>query len=204
MLFIPNFKLEQMKCFILNLLLVSCSVFLAAQESLIADIMKVEAVNITIGEEQQEKLADYESELANMTAQLDEDLQKLGEDYAADVTQLIESFTETMSEGDEKVIKNEKRRVGTQTNTLTFNLIRDKKMAIQRYENDMKLEIRKLSIPVGKMKDKELTDSVNDYKDNIHKEFEANKRVLKAFKATEHIQRTHFTDSPSSSEDSSN
>lgn len=169
------------------------------QESLIADIMKVEAVNITIGEEDQEKVDEYDADLSENTTKLDEELQKFSEDYAADVTKLISGFTDVMGKGDEKIIKNEKKRVSTSANTLTFNLIRDKKRAIQRFENAAKIDLRKLPIPIAKMKEKDLKDSVEEYKENIHKEFEANKRVLMAFKATEHVNKTHISEMPSTS-----
>lgn len=185
-----------MKNLLLILLSLATASMISAQESLIADIMAVDPVNITIGEEDQKKVDEYDKRLSESTTKLDEELQKLGETYAKDVTKLIEGFTGTMDKGDEKVIKNEKKRVSTSTNTYTFNLIKNKKQAIQRFENNASIEIRKLPKPIAKMKTKELSDKVEEYRDNIHKEFEANQMVLKAFKATEHVKKTHVSEMP--------
>ncbi len=183
-----------------NLLLIILSLAtvsaLSAQESLIADIMSVDPVNITIGEEDQKKVDEYDERLSDETTKLDEELQKLGETYAKDVTKLIEGFMSIMEKGDEKVIRNEKKRVTTSTNTYTFNLIKNKKSAIQRYENRANIEIRKLPKPIAKMKTKELGEKLEEYRDNVHQEFEANQKVLKAFKATEHVKKTHISEMP--------
>ena len=63
--------------------------------------------------------------------------------------------------------------------------------------------MRGLPRPIMKVKEKELNTLAEEYRDKIHEEFEANQRVLKAFKATEHIKKTMFSDiapSDSSSE----
>lgn len=156
--------------------------------------MDVAPVNITIGEEDQQKVDEYDAKLTEEQTALDEKLAKLGEDYAAKVTDLITKFTSTMEKaGDEQVIKNEKQRVETQTNALTFNLIKDKKAAVQNFKNVLNSTMRPLPRAVSKMKEKELDDVIEDYKEKMHQEFEANKRVLRAFKATEHVTKTQYT-----------
>lgn len=188
-----------------NLILSFVAVFLVfpliSQESLIASIMNVDPVNITIGEADQKKVDEYDAANSEATVKLDEELAELGTEYAEQVTKLIEKFSETMTKGEERIIKNEKQRVETQTNSLTFNLIRDKKSAIQRFDNKMSSMIRSLPKPISKMKDKELNDVVEEYKKTIHTEFEANKRVLRAFSATEHITKTHISDVTPTSEE---
>lgn len=188
-----------------NLLLALCSFVMGssiyAQGSLIADIMSVDPVNITIGEEDQKKVDEYDANLTDSTTELDEKLAELGEDYAEKVTKLIEGFSDIMNKGEEKIIRNEKQRVTTSTNTYTFNLIKNKKAAIQRFENDASIELRQLPKPISKMKKKELEEKVEEYRDNIHKEFEANQMVLKAFKATEHVKKTHISEMSADSSD---
>ncbi len=166
---------------------------MTAQESLIAGIMNIDPVNITIGEDDQKKVDEYDASFTEETATLDEELAKLGETYAESVTKLIEKFSESMTKGEEQIIKNEKQRVGTQTNSLTFNLIKDKKSAIQRFKNKLSSQQRSLPRAVAKMKEKEMEDVVDDYKKKIHQEFEANQKVLRAFKATEHVTKTQYT-----------
>jgi len=187
------YKQQYMKNLIISALIALCSYSVSAQESLIAGIMDVAPVNITIGEEDQAKVDEYDQTVTEETAKLDEKLAKLGEDYAKGVTDLIQKFTSTMDKGEEQIIKNEKQRVETQTNALTFNLIRDKKAAVQGFKNVLTSGMRPLPRAVSKMKAKELEDIVEEYKDNMHTEFEANKRVLRAFKATEHVTKTQYT-----------
>jgi len=179
-----------MKNLIIPALIAMFSFSVTAQESLIAGIMDVAPVNITIGEEDQKLVDEYDAKLTEETTELDERLAKLGEEYASKVTDLVSKFTGTMEKaGEEQAIKNEKQRVETQTNALTFNLIKDKKAAVQGYKNTLVSLMRPLPRAVSKMKEKELQDVVDEYKDNIHQEFEANKRVLRAFKATEHVTK---------------
>jgi predicted lipase len=98
-----------------------------------------------------------------------------------------------MTKGEERMIKNEKQRVETMSNSLTFNLIKDKKSAIQRFKNNLVANTRELPRAVAKMKEKEMEDVIDDYKEKVHAEFEANKRVIRAFKATEHVTKTQYT-----------
>ena len=180
-----------------NLLLIIIATFTAvtmtAQESLIAGIMQVDPVNITIGEADQKKVDEYDAKFAEETTNLDEELAKLGEAYAESVTKLIQKFSDSMTKGEERMIKNEKQRVETMSNSLTFNLIKDKKSAIQRFKNNLVANTRELPRAVAKMKEKELEDVIDDYKEKVHAEFEANKRVIRAFKATEHVTKTQYT-----------
>lgn len=166
---------------------------LFGQESLIAGIMEVDPVNITIGEEDQKNVDEYDAYVGEEQGKLDEQLAELGTTYAESVTKLIEKFSESMTKGDEQSIKNEKQRVETQANSLTFSLIRDKKSAVQKYKNSLTSKMRILPRAVQKMKEKEMEDVIDDYKENMHTEFEANKRVIRAFKATEHVTKTQYT-----------
>ena len=165
-----------------------------AQGSLIADIMKVEPVNITIGEENQKKIDEYDVIMEEAKAELEEDLASEGEDYAESITTLVTDFQDVLAEGEEQKIKNEKSALNSRANSLTFALIKDKKLILQRLVNKMTLEIRKLPRPVDKIKDKEMKTFADEYKDKFHEEFEANKRVLKAFQATEHVTKTHISE----------
>ncbi len=193
-----DIKLETMK----NLLLIfalSAVVSLAhGQESLIAGIMQVEPVNLTIGEEDQAKVDEYDAAYEEGKAEMEAKLTEQSEEYAAGVTELVENFTEVMTEGEERMIKNAKQGVNTKANSLTFALIKDKKMTIQQFHNDMSREMRALPRPIQKMKEKDLNTFVEEQRAKIHEEFEANQRVLKAFKATEHIKKTHISDMPAS------
>ena len=182
-----------MKNLLLTIIATVAALSMTAQESLIAGIMNIDPVNITIGEDDQKKVDEYDASFTEETATLDEELAKLGETYAESVTKLIEKFSESMTKGEEQIIKNEKQRVGTQTNSLTFNLIKDKKSAIQRFKNKLSSQQRSLPRAVAKMKEKEMEDVVDDYKKKIHQEFEANQKVLRAFKATEHVTKTQYT-----------
>ena len=166
---------------------------LFGQESLIAGIMEVDPVNITIGEEDQKNVDEYDAYVGEEQGKLDEQLAELGTTYAESVTKLIEKFSESMTKGDEQSIKNEKQRVETQANSLTFSLIRDKKSAVQKYKNSLTSKMRILPRAVQKMKEKEMEDVIDDSKENMHTEFEANKRVIRAFKATEHVTKTQYT-----------
>jgi len=49
-----------------------------------------------------------------------------------------------------------------------------------------------------------LSDVVSECRKNNDLEFEANQRVLKAFKATEHITKKHISDMPSSPSEEGN
>lgn len=182
-----------MKNLLLTIIATLAVFTLSAQESLIAGILNIDPVNITIGEEDQKKVDEYDATVLEETTALDEELAKLGEDYTESVTKLIEKFSESMTKGEEQIIKNEKKRVGTQTNSLTFGLIKSKKSAIQRFKNKLSSEQRQLPKAVAKMKEKEMEDVIDDYKEKVHQEFEANQRVLRAFKATEHITKTQYT-----------
>jgi len=194
MLFDLCVKPRYMKNLLLTIIVASATTLsMTAQESLIASIMNVDPVNITIGEEDQKNVDEYDARVTDETTKLDEAMAKLGETYASDVTKLIEKFTGTMTKGDEQTIKNEKKRVETQTNSLTFNLIKDKKAALQKFKNQLVSNMRELPRAVAKMKEKELEDVIDDHKDKIHMEFEANKRVLRAFSATEHVTKTQYT-----------
>lgn len=164
----------------------------------IADIMKVEPVNITIGEENQKLVDEYQSALDEEKTELDEMLQKHTDKYVEDITDLITNFTDVLAEGKEQLIKNEKSRVLTRSNSMTFRLIKDKKLEIQRFKNKVVSSIRGLPQPINKLKEKELKEIEEEYKEAAHTEFEENKRALKAFKATEHIQKTHISDMPAS------
>ena len=191
-----------------NLIAIALFIFtgvsVSAQESLIADIMQVDAVNLTIGEEAQKKIEEYETSYTEELGKLDELLGKQGEDYAAEVTKLIEGFTGSMEKGEEQLIINEKQNVTTMTNAKTFTLLKDKKKSIQDFENKMNIQLRGLPKEIMKEKDKELKDLVEDYRSKIKEEFSANQRVVKAFKATEHITKTDVKDMPSTDGGSDN
>jgi len=165
----------------------------------IADIMKVEPVNITIGEENQKLLDEYQKSFDEEKVELDEVLQKRTEKYVEDITDLIGKFTDVLAEGKEQLIKNEKSSVLTRSNSMTFQLIKDKKLEVQRFKNKMVSDIRGLPKPLNKVEEKKLTETVDEYLEAAHTEFEENQRVLKAFKATEHIQKTHISDMPAPS-----
>jgi len=199
---VSDLKQKEMKQYLLFSLLVMISIGLSAQESLIAGIMQVDPVNLTIGEEDQEKVDEYDAEFAEQQTELDTELAELGEEYANDITEMIEKFTNIMAEGDERKINNEKQSINTLANSRTFKLIKDKKATVQNFQNNRMIRMRDLPRPIQKMKEKELNTYVEDLRDKIHEEFEANQRVLKAFKATEHIKKTHISDMPETTDDS--
>jgi len=186
---------------LLSLVFIALAVLpLTAQESLIADIMQVEPVNLTIGEEDQENVEKYDTDYTEAQTELEEALTAHSETYAEDVTKLVEKFTETMTDGDERSIINEKQTVNSTANALTFALIKDKKATIQEFHNDMSQAMRELPGEIQKMKVKDLDTYVDEQRKLIHDEFEANQRVLKAFKATEHYTKTHVSEMPTETE----
>ena len=187
-----------MKNFLFTTFCMLSAFYISAQGSLIADIMKVEPVNLTIGEEDQKLVDEYDATYTEELAALDELLQEQSEDYAADITELIQDFTEMMEKGEEQLIKNEKQKVNTMSNSKTYSLIKDKKRSIQSFHNTMSSEMRELPRPIIKIKQKELDEIADEYRDKIHEEFEANQRVLKAFKATEHIKKIQYVEGQSS------
>jgi len=111
---------------LLVFVLVAFAMNLFGQDSPIADIMQVEAVNLTIGEEDQEKVDEYATSLEEGKTELEENLAKLSEDYAGEIGELVKKFTDSMEKGDERMIRNEKQGVNTKANSLTFGLIKNK------------------------------------------------------------------------------
>ncbi|MBT8190168.1 MAG: hypothetical protein HKN67_13345 [Saprospiraceae bacterium] len=161
------------------------------QESLIADIMNVDAVNINESEKYQEALEEYQKAYDEEVAKMDEALTKLGEDYVKEVTGLIDGFTKTLDEGVEKDVKNEKQSVVTQVTTLTMLLKSNKKKEIQNFKNVMDLEIRALPKTFASDKNKEVEEAMTERKGNIESEFKANQMVIAQFKNTEHLIKTN-------------
>lgn len=161
-----------------------------AQESLIADIMNVDAVSINDSEKYEEALNDYQEAYDDEIAKLDEVLAKLGEDYQKEVTGLVEDFSKTLEEAVEKDVKNSKQATVTQVTTLTMSLKSDKKKAIQDFKNVMDLEIRKLPKTFAKDKEMEVSKAIDERKATIEAEYKANTQVVAGFKNTEHLVKT--------------
>ncbi len=171
---------------------------LSAQESLITDIMNVDAVSVNESEKYEEVIAEYQKTYDDEIAKLDETLVKLGEDYQKEVTALVEDFSKTLEDADEKEVANVKQSVVTQVITLTMSLKSDKKKEIQNFKNILDPEIRTLPKVIVKEKEEERDAALAEYREKVESEFNANKMVIATFKNTTHLIKT---DKPTSSSD---
>ncbi|NNE27422.1 MAG: hypothetical protein HKN09_11315 [Saprospiraceae bacterium] len=175
--------------------------FISSQESLISDIMQVDAVNINDSEKYEEALADYQKAYDDQVARLDEALEKLGEDYKKEITGLIEGFTKTLEDAVEKEVKNEKQSVVTRSKTASMTLKSAKKKAIQDFINEMALEIRKLPKSFVEEKQKEIDTLVDEKRGAVESEYTANMQVIAGFNNTTHLTKSN-TPTASTSEGS--
>lgn len=182
-------------------LAVFCLGQINAQESLISDIMNVDAVNRVEGENDQEEDERYQKELDDEKARLEDNLTKLGEDYQKDVTDLIEDFTKMLEEGEEKEVNNLKQSIVTQVTTSTMTLKKDKKKAIQDFENEVRIMIRELPKSLQSYREEELVTFLEEQRQNVETEFDANTNVVTTFKNTTHLTVTPKTAGPPASSD---
>jgi len=167
-----------------------CALFLgitAQAQGLIGDIMNVETVNIELTEENEKLKAEYDETLEKETANLDDDLAKYDETYTDDVTKLIQDFTKSLEDGDEKVVINQKRRVVTRVKSMTMSHKKKKKDAVQLYINAMQIANRKLPDFMRSDADKEVKKTAADHLKTFDEEYIGNLDAVRGFEKKEHL-----------------
>lgn len=168
--------------------------------SLIADIMNVEAVNVSLDEGHEEARTEYEKNYEEKSSALEERMTKLNETYKKDVLGLIEEFTKVLDEGEQKYATNKKRSVSSRIRTLSMTLKKDKKEELQNFNNTMVPLIRELPNVFHAMKTKELKDKTKEDTKTFDAEYKANLQVLEAFKKKEHLVIKPVSENPTSDE----
>lgn len=158
-----------------------------AQESLIADIMNVDAVNAASTEDFQKAEEEYAAVKEKEKAKLDKDLEKLNSSYQKDVEKIIKGFMKVLEGGIEKEVENEKGIVQTQVNSLTIALRRDKKLAVNAYGVEMAKEIRELPKKMMKDKDEELETEKMEHFEQFEAEFHSNQKSISDFVNKQHV-----------------
>ena len=169
------------------LFFVALTMGLSAQESLIADIMNVDAVAPASTEDFQKAEEEYTKVMDKEKATLDKALEKLSTAYKKDVESVIKDFTKVLEGGIEKDVNNQKGIVQTAVNTATINLLRDKKLAVNAYGVAIQKAIRDLPKDLQQTKEKELETTKNEYFASFDQEFSANQSSLKSFMAKQHV-----------------
>ncbi len=177
-----------------NLFILALSVFLSsltvAQESLISDIMQVEAKPVNNGVDVDETKADYQKKFDDEKAKLDKTLEGLNEEYKKSITSLIEGFTKVQEGGIEQEIRNEKGKVVTNANSETVQLKNKKRNAVVQFKNAMSPLILKFAYhlkDLKKEKKEEIAQLEADMYAQFEEEYKANRSVISQFKATNHI-----------------
>ena len=158
-----------------------------AQESLISEVMNVDAVSAAQNDDVLKADEEYTALLEKEKAKLDKDLEKMGQSYVKDVEGEMKPFTKVLEGAVEKEVNNQKGIVQTAVNTLTINLKKDKKVLVNQFAAMLTTEIRDLPKPLRKDKEKELADMKKEYIDNISKEFVSNQKSIKDFMAKKHV-----------------
>lgn len=159
-----------------------------AQESLISDIMQVDAVEAASGEDMVKAEEEYQAGMEKERGKLDKALEKLDNSYKKDVGGIIKNFEKVLKGAVEKEVNNEKSTVQSAVNTLTIKLRREKKTTYHQFGNAMAAIIREL--PDKKMmqdKEKEVADIKKEYYDKFDQEFNSNQKSIKDFMQTQHV-----------------
>ena len=177
-----------------NLLILALISFILSpsigQESLIADIMQVEAKPVNNGVDVEETKADYQKKFDDEKAKLDKALEDLNEDYKKSITGLIEGFTKVQDKGIEQEIHNEKGRVVSAANSHTVQLKNKKRNAVVQFKNAMSPLILKFAYHLKDLK-KEKKEEIAQLEEELYQQFEqeydANRSVITQFKNTDHI-----------------
>lgn len=160
---------------------------LNAQESLISDIMNVDAVAPASTEDFQKAEEEYTKVMDKEKATLEKALEKLSADYKKDVEAIIKDFTKVLEGGIEKDVNNQKGIVQTAVNTSTINLRRDKKLAVNTFAVAIQKAIRDLPKELQQTKEKELETTKGEYLASFDQEFNANQSSLRSFMAKQHV-----------------
>jgi len=173
-----------------KLILLSLSLFMftfSFSQGLIGDLMNVETVNIELTEENEKLKAEYDEKLEKETASLDENLAKYDEDYQKEVGGLIEDFSKKLVDGDEKMVKNEKKRVISRVKSLTMSLKKNKKDAVQRFLNSLQIANRELPDFMRSDAGKEVKDTAAEKLKFFDEEYVANLDAVRGFEKKEHL-----------------
>lgn len=160
-----------------------------AQESLIADIMSVEPVEIVVSDSYKEAKEDFEKRMTDEKAKVDKLLDRHGEKYKKEVTALIKNFNKILAKGIEQDVKNEKDRIYTKCRSLSFALRKNKRFTVTQFQNRMTAEVNQLPKELKVEKEMEVKDVVSEFGEQFDAEFDANQKVIKAFKETEHLTK---------------
>lgn len=155
--------------------------------SLIADIMNVAPVTQTMDETTVEADTEYKEVLEEKKSDLEATLSKQGEQFKEDVGDVIEQFNKVLEKGVEQDVNVEKKRVITKVNTLSMNLLKNKKKTLMDFNGTVTQSIRKLPKLLVEEKEQELKDIISEYKEKFDVEYAANQGVIEGFKSTVHL-----------------
>lgn len=167
-----------------------CGTFVFSQESVLGDLMNVEPVILKADETTKEASEDFDKDLGENQAKVDKLLAKHSEKFKKDVGSLMGKFNKVLAKAIEQDVKNEKGKVATQVNSLANELFSAKKGVITDFENELNPMIRELPKAIRTDKEMAFEEVVNNYKESLQAEYEANKAVIKSFRQTEHIVTT--------------
>lgn len=175
-----------------KLLSIVCFAFLLgslnAQESLLTDIMNVDAVTAAENDDFIKADEEYTAFVEKEKERLDKDLEKLSSSFQKGVEKEIKTFQKVLDGAVEKEVNNQKRIVDSAVNASCINLKKDKKTAINKFAATLAIEIRNLpNKKLIKDKEAELVDLKKEYLTKVDQEFNANKKSVKDFLAKQHI-----------------
>lgn len=158
-----------------------------AQESLITDIMNVDAVGAAATEDYVKAEEEYASAMEKEKATLEKNLEKLGDSYKKDVERTIKDFQKILEGGVEKEVDNAKKIVQTQVNSMTIALRRDKKIAVNEFGVAMAKNIRDLPKKMMKDKEDELATTKEEYFGKFDQEYAGNQSSIDSFMSKQHV-----------------
>lgn len=179
-----------MKNILLLLIFVGVSYTVSAQGSLLGDLMNVAPVAAAETSTNEEAISTYTIIYDKRKAELDDDLNQLGETYKKEVGSVIERFSKVLAKGVDIDVKNEKTKVVTEVNSLTIKLRKDKQKAVTVFGNKIAPEIRDLPIDLRASKQKEIRNVSREMYSNFDEEYAGNQAIINQFKNTEHLTRT--------------
>lgn len=162
--------------------------FSLQSQSLIDDIMNVEAVSIENSVVNEEATAEFTSALEEEKIKAETAMEKHSDKYKEKVTKLIEDFTNVLAKGNEKEVILEKRSLASRVNSFTIALRRTKKQEVNRFKNEMTPLTRELPKYLIKQKEDEIAAQAKEFLAAIEKEYNANQAAIKSFSKKEHLK----------------
>lgn len=170
----------------ISIFFISCTIF--AQESLISDLLNIEPVVLSIEEMTKDQNDQYLSILTERTMEVDNQLTEFDEKFRENVSEVIDDYHAVLNSGNERVVKARKFSTTTSFYSLSMELLKNKKQLIREFNSEMISEVRKLPSALTKVKEEELQFIITDYQNRFLDELDANKKVIRSFEATEHMQ----------------